>query len=81
MSSSFTDNCVNLMRTEAGVLVCTDLNKKAKYCGPGSSCPFYKSKIQDRRPVKMGDKCHKESKFIGYRDKDGYLVLPTDWDE
>ena len=43
--------------------------------------PFDGTCMIDDKPVKMGDKCHKESKFIGYRDKDGYLVLPADWDD
>lgn len=24
---------------------------------------------------------YKETDFVGYRDKDGYLVLPQEWDE
>lgn len=45
---------------------------------PLSSIQSYFNEREDLNPV---EKQFKESDFIGYRDKDGVLVLPKEWDD
>ncbi|WP_255304172.1 Panacea domain-containing protein [Megasphaera sp. DISK 18] len=40
-----------------------------------------KSFFESKDPIPKFTLPYQESDFVGYRDKDGYLVLPKDWDD